>query len=168
MSEGTPLDALESGEVATTADASLMSDILREMNASGAEIASAAPPPPVAAPPMMPMQPAGPMMPAAPMYYSPMPPPPQNHYIPVDEPPVRAARKKNVWSSIAESVRDPIYVTFLVFVLSLPVLHTFLAKYASWAFAVGGQFSWFGLIAISLVGGVLFGLLQSASNMIGF
>ena len=167
MSEGTPLDALESGEVATTADASLMNDILREMNASGAEIASAPsaalPPSHAASPPMMPMQPAGPM------YYSsmPPPPPPQNHYIPVDEAPVRA-RKKNVWSSIAESVRDPIYVTVLIFVLSLPVLHTFLAKYASWAFAVGGQFSWLGLIAISLVGGVLFGLLQSASNMIRF
>jgi hypothetical protein len=38
---GTPLDALETGEVANTADASRMANILRDMNASGADVVSA-------------------------------------------------------------------------------------------------------------------------------
>jgi hypothetical protein len=37
---GTPIDALESGNVTNAADASRMAEILRDMNASGADVAA--------------------------------------------------------------------------------------------------------------------------------
>lgn len=159
MSEGTPLEALETGDVSHAADMGRMNEILADMNASGAEQIGAAPPA------MAPM--GGQAQPMPPMYNPMMmaPPPmmhapPQNHYIPVDEP-VRP-RKKNAWSSALDGVRDPILVAVLFFVLSLPVLHTMAAKYAHWAFAVGGQLSWLGLIAMSVLAGALFGMLKGA------
>jgi hypothetical protein len=159
MSDGTPLEDLETGAVEHTADASRMNEILADMNASGAVVAEAQ------APPM-----GGMMQPMPPMQqqmYNPQmmaPPPPRSHYIPVDEP-VRP-RKKNTWSSVLDGVRDPIFVAVLFFVLSLPVLHTFAAKHIHWAFAVGGQFSWIGLAAFSALAGMIFGLLKGVSNML--
>jgi hypothetical protein len=159
MSEGTPLESLETGDVSHESDMGRMNEILADMNASGAEQMGNA------HHPMAPM--GGHAQPMPPMY-TPTPPPPmmhqqqqqhqQSHYIPVDEP-IRP-RKKNVWSSALEGIRDPILVTVLFFVLSLPVLHTLTAKYAHWAFAVGGQLSWLGLIAMSILAGSLFGMLK--------
>ncbi len=76
-------------------------------------------------------------------------------------------RRKNMWGSITEKLRDPLIVSIIVFVLSLPVLHTMLAKYVGWAFAVGGQLSWLGLIALSLLAGVIFGLTQGLTKLMG-
>jgi hypothetical protein len=170
MSEGTPIDALESGEIANEADSHTMAQILSDINASGAEVQSS-----THAPPMQPTQPMGPMMPQGPPMYNPMMgggsmhhmmQPPQN-YIPVHEDDYRPKKKTNGWSSALEFVRDPIFVALLVFVVSLPVLHTTYAKYASWAFAVGGQLSWLGLISLSVMAGVLFGLYKGAVHAIG-
>ena len=74
--------------------------------------------------------------------------------------------KKNFWSTTLERIRDPLFVSILVFVLSLPVLHTLLGKYASWAFAVGGQLSWLGLISLSLLSGLLFGTYKTVSDLV--
>jgi hypothetical protein len=169
MSDGTPLDALETGEIQNTADAEKMQAILSDINASGAEIASGRqatmpPMPPQAMQPMQPMQPMPPMM---------MQPPPQyqyqQHYVPVDEEPenYKPKKKTNVWSSIFERICDPIVVAMIVFVVSLPVIHTFVGKYASWAFAVGGQLSWFGLIAMSALAGMLFGVYRATRDVLG-
>jgi hypothetical protein len=164
MSDGTPLDALETGDVEHSADAQRMSEILQDINSSGAEVVSQQPSAPLGGS----SQPMGPM---PPMYtqqqmYAPQMQAPPSHYIPVDEPP--RPRKKNMWSSITSGLRDPLLVSILFFALSLPVLHTYLAKYVHWAFAVGGQLSWLGLIALSIVGGVLFGVGQGISQLAGF
>ena len=156
MSDGTPLDALESGDVANAADASRVQAILQDMNASGADTGSA--PPMISQgqqmmPPMMPHMSQMPQMPRQ-----------QQHYVPIEDD--RKPTKKNVWSTTLERIRDPLFVSLLVFVLSLPVLHIFLGKYASWAFAVGGQLSWLGLIALSLLAGLLFGTYKTASDLL--
>jgi hypothetical protein len=161
MSDGTPLEDLESGSVTHAADAGRMNEILRDMNASGAEIGNSQPAPPTQ--PMPPMQPMQPMTLNHPMMYQQMmPAPPTNSYVAVEDAP--RPRRKNAWSSALGFVRDPIIVAVLMFVLSLPVLHTFIGKYANWAFAVGGQLSWLGLGALSLLAGVLFGVIQGGAN----
>jgi hypothetical protein len=159
MSDGTPIDSLESGDVANAADASRVQAILQDMNASGAEVGGSQVPP----------MPQGQMMPQGQQMMPPMMPPmmmPQmarpSQYIPLDED--RKPTRKNVWSSALERIRDPIVVALLVFVLSLPVLHIFLGKYATWAFAVGGQLSWLGLIALSLLSGLLFGVYKGVAD----
>lgn len=87
----------------------------------------------------------------------------QRHYVD-DEP---APRKRSSSIGILDRVSDPIMVAILIFVLSLPVLHTYGARYASWAFAIGGQLSWLGLIALSLVGGALFGIYRASRDILG-
>jgi hypothetical protein len=155
MSEGTPLDILESGgTIDNAADAERMAQLMRDVNASGglSDTPQTMNMPRVSAPPMRNM---------APVHAQP---PPQ--YTPLEE--EYRPRKKNIWGSITEKLRDPLIVSVIVFVLSLPVLHTMLAKYAGWAFAVGGQLSWIGLIAMSLIAGIGFGIAQGTANLLGF
>lgn len=153
MADGTPLDVIESGgSVDNAADAARMAELMRDVNASdlpeGPQTMNM---PRVSAPPMrnVPRQAA---------------PPPA--YTPVDDD--YKPRRKNVWGNISGKLRDPLIVSVIVFALSLPVLHTMLAKYVGWAFAVGGQLSWLGLIALSLLAGVVFGLAQGISSLVGF
>jgi hypothetical protein len=157
MSEGTPIDAIESGDVSDAADSQHMQPILADMNASGADIANR---PGIS----QGQQPMPPLRPQQPLMYNPNPPmqmQQQRQY--VDEP---APRKRNT-SSILDRISDPIMVAVLIFVLSLPVLHTYGARYASWAFAIGGQLSWLGLIVLSLVGGALFGIYRASRDILG-
>lgn len=158
MADGTPLDVIESGaSVDNAADAERMAQLMRDVNASGGlpETPQTMNMAPVSAPPMRPSGNRGSHA---------QPPPPQ--YTPVDED-YRPQRRKNVWGSISGKLRDPLIVSVIVFVLSLPVLHTMLAKYVGWAFAVGGQLSWLGLIALSLLAGGSFGVAQGISHLVG-
>jgi len=181
---GTPIDALENGNVPNAADASRMAEILRDMNASGAEVAGGVAQPP---PQMMPAAPQMTMPPQMAMPPPQMMPMPMNamgpvggmngqipmmvqqqapQFIPYDDTPV-AAPKKNMWSNFFDNLTDPIIVTILIFTLSLPALQTFLSKHATWAFSLGGQLSWLGLIAKSLFGAVLFALYKIAAGAFG-
>jgi hypothetical protein len=161
MADGTPLDVIESGgDVDNAADAERMAQLMRDVNTSGGGLGGGLPEGPqtmnmprVSAPPM---RASGNSVTQA---------PPQQ-YTPVDDD-YRPSRRKNIWGSISGSLRDPLIVSVIVFVLSLPVLHTMLAKYAGWAFAVGGQLSWLGLIALSLLAGVVFGITQGTSHLLG-
>lgn len=65
-------------------------------------------------------------------------------------------KRQNGWSNVFGYLMDGLFVAIIVGVLSLPVLHTRLASYASWAYKVGGELSWWGLTVVSLVGGVLY------------
>lgn len=164
MSDGTPIDALESGDVTHAADASRVQAILQDMNASGADVGAPNSPTPQL-PQMMP--PMGHQMPPMMSHSMAQQQPHQerSHYVPIDDE-ERKPMRKNIWSTTMERIQDPLVVSLLVFVLSLPVLHIFLGKYASWAFAVGGQLSWLGLIALSLLAGLLFGTYKTVSNLI--
>jgi hypothetical protein len=153
--EGTSLADLEAGNgVADAADAERMAAIMREVNASG----GATDAPEIAAAPHIPAPPMRPSAPAPPTY--------QQHYVEVPEQEYKP-RRRNAWATVTEKIRDPIIVSLLVFALSLPIVHTHVAKYASWAFAVGGQLSWLGLIALSLLAGVLFAGISGGAALIG-
>ena len=91
--------------------------------------------------------------------------PPQ--FVPYEDDSTSVTPKKNVWSNILDRLFDPIIVAVLVFTLSLPVLQTFLSKYATWAFSLGGQLSWLGLIAKSILAGVLFALYKVVGSALG-
>jgi hypothetical protein len=152
MADGTPLEALETGaDIPNAADAQKMAEIMREMNARDDVVAA---PPPQMHPSIPYNRPSAPSRPL----------PPAN-YVEMEEESPRP-RKKNLWGTLASKLRDPLFVSLLVFVLSLPILHTHLAKYAGWAFAVGGQLSWIGLLALSLIAGVLFGGFQGVASLI--
>jgi hypothetical protein len=165
---GTSLEELENGDLKNTADESRMQAILADINASGAEVATGANMP--ARQPMPPMQPM-PMnqmsMQMPPLMYNPNP-PMANHYIPIEEAPAKRSvlKKKNVWSSIVDSIRDPIVVAVIVFLISLPALHTFAGKYVGWAYVLGGQLSWLGLIVKACLGGLLFALYRTVINLL--
>ena len=180
---GTPIDALESGNVTNAADASRMAEILRDMNASGADVAAggASMPPPQMMPqmqqqmmpqmmqqmpmPMNAMGPVGGMNGQIPMMVQQQQ-QQQPNFVPYDDEPSNAP-KKNVWSNILDRLVDPLIVAVLIFTLSLPVLQTFLSKYATWAFSLGGQLSWLGLIAKSILGAVLFALYKMVASALG-
>lgn len=167
---GTSLEALESGDVANTADASRMANILRDMNASGADVISPqAPAPQQMGLPMQPMPPMQAMPSQMNSMSNPLPPMMnrQPHYVPIDEEPSNYAPvRKNIWSRILEQLMDPLFVGIIVLVLSLPALHTFVGKYASWAYLLGGQLSWAGLAIKSLLAALLFGLYRVVSGYV--
>jgi len=165
---GTPLEALESGDVANAADANRMANILRDMNASGADVVSAQPAQQMGLP-MQPMPPMQAMQPQMNSMSNPLPPMmhQQRNYVPIDEEPSGYAPvRKNIWSRILEQMIDPLFVGLIVLVLSLPALHTFAGKYASWAYLLGGQLSWAGLALKSLVAALLFGLYRAVSDYV--
>ena len=168
-SEGTSLESLESGDIQNEADANRMKAILRDMNVSEGNARHQDMP--SAQPSMQDMQPMPsrqPMPPMPPMlsndsrynekYQQEQEQDDEERYV---EP------KRNIWSQITEQIRDPILVSVLFFMLTLPVFHTFLGKYATWAFAVGGQLSWLGLISLSLIAGILFAVLRGTCGLLG-
>jgi hypothetical protein len=168
---GTSLEELENGDVSNSADEQRMQSILADMNASGAEVATGVNMPArQSMPPMQPIASKQMSMQMPSLMYNPNP-PMANHYIPIQEEAPATKRsvlkKKNVWSSIVDSIRDPIVVTLIVFLISLPALHTFAGKYAGWAYVLGGQLSWLGLIVKACLGGLLFALYRTVVNLIG-
>ncbi len=173
MADGTPIDSLENGDIENTSDASRVQEIIKDLNASGADVSVGSSPqmPPPQQMPSPHMQQSYMPMPYMPMPSQQMPPMTLQHpsinpnYVPIDDPAPRT-KKKNVWSNAFDYIRDPIIVAVIVFIVSLPVLHTYFAKYASWAFAVGGQLSYIGLASISLFAGILFGIVRAAGNLL--
>lgn len=189
-SDGTPLEAIESGEIANAADSSRMQAILRDMGAPGQDVprqpeqidpnarqyAGEAQQQQQQRPPqmtpqmiqqmqMMKQQQMQQQMQQQQMLQ-------QRQYAEGEQGEEQAEQKgemkKNIWSSVLEQIRDPLFTALIFFLLSLPVLHTFLAKNVEWAFAVGGQLSWAGLFALSLVSGILMALLRMGSSIAGF
>jgi Fe2+ transport system protein B len=191
-SDGTPLEAIENGEISNTADSGRMQAILRDMNAPGVDTN------PRTQPPSMP-----PMQEQHPVATRQMPPSLQisqqqhflqqqqmqqqqmqqqqmqqqqmqqqyeanqaQHYQENEHNEVQD-RKKNVWSTILDNIIDPIIVSVIFFVLSLPVLHSLLGKYAAWAFSVGGQLSWLGLSVLALLAGLVFAFIRIGRSFAG-
>jgi hypothetical protein len=81
--------------------------------------------------------------------------------------PVASSRRKNGWESAIELIKDPLIVGILVLLLSLPALHTFVGKHATWAYGIGGELSWPGLIVLSVFAAVVFGTYRSAMAWLG-
>ena len=155
---GTSLESLESGTVENTADEARMAAILRDMQQTD-EIG--------AREQMRTSIPMPPMPPAASSSYTTQP---SSQFVPVEEaqeaPAPLKAKRTNIWGRILSHIRDPLIVVILMFVLSLPGFHTVVSKVVPWAFAVGGELSYLGLIIKSLFAGALFAVLQLGSGFL--
>jgi hypothetical protein len=186
--QGTPLEDIEMGNVKNEADAATMRELMADID-GGADQSGEFPtggreefptqqPQPRMAMPSMPA-----MMPMRGASMPPMQPHPsqmsqmsqmydeQEEYQEEEPRPkykvaATAAPKKNIWSTAIETIRDPLIVGILIFVLSLPSLHTFVGRHASWAYKVGGQLSWVGLGLTALVGALAFGLYRAVLDTI--
>lgn len=147
---GTSLESLETGDVANQADAERMAAILRDMNA--AESTQREPMPS--------------MVPRMPMPTSDLRQSSQQHPQPAfeeesEEPsPGPAKRRGNLFNTVFERIKEPLAVACLMFFLSLPMFHSAASKVVPWAFAVGGELSYLGLIVKSLFAGGLFAVAQ--------
>ena len=153
MSEqGTSLESLESGQVENTADAERMAAILRDMNAAEEVHQDREPMPSMV--PRMPMPPTNrPSSPFVDDEAASAPTPAEGTGKP-------RARRSNFFATIFDTIREPLVVACLMFLLSLPVFHTAAAKVVPWAFAMGGELSYIGLIVKSLFAGGLFALVK--------
>jgi len=156
---GTSLESLESGNVANAADEARMAAILRDMQATEEPAMRDPMPSNIPMPTMHPNPPTA--IPQNSQYV-----PVEEQTEPVDVPLPIKAKRGNIWNRILSNVRDPLIVAVLMFVLSLPGFHTVISKVVPWAFAVGGELSYLGLIVKSVFAGGLFALLQVGASFI--
>jgi hypothetical protein len=116
-------------------------------------------------------QPMGPdeMMGGQPMYYPPKGVPAQREQY--NEPPEAPSApepppKKNIWAHITDALKLPFVVAFVFFLLSLPVVDVYLAKYAQWAFSSGGHLSYGGLALKATVAGLIMGVYDTLDKFV--
>ena len=189
MAEGTPIASLETGNVVEKADNALMNQILAEIGNAGGSVKTADDQPQA---PVMISPPMGGVPTYSPHDGMPVGPPGMTHMPPGymqmnqqmhygrgrsyddeeydDEemqPKPKQKAKKNFASSLLDFIKEPFLVAVLIVVLSLPVLHTNIAKYAPTLYSSGGMLSWLGLVAIGGVGAILFIIFRSFSQLIG-
>lgn len=183
MSEGTSLEDIETGNIVNKADSAVMNAILSDMNALPEEPAmksyedSSLQQPTYIPQPSIQIQelqtesysspfPSNPV-PHHPMFdmYTPIvqDAPPSTYVAPVATNAV-VHSKQSSWSDVFISVIDSLFVAVIVGILSLPVLHTRFSKHASWAYKVGGELSWTGIVTLSTMGGLVFIVLRWIST----
>jgi hypothetical protein len=171
MDLGTPLSSLESGSVSNKADDALMKQILSEMDQAGATVQGSVSPPMGSIPTYSPHSDAssGPvrpgMMPQIPQYA-----PRQMQYEeePEEMPTKRyVAPRKNFASAILDWLRDPLFIGLVVFLISLPAVHTYGSSIAPFFYSVGGSLSWLGLTAKALFVAGAFIVFRSISYVLG-
>jgi hypothetical protein len=176
----TPIDSLESGDVKLPSDQEHMAAILAEINEAPTHgfpsppqtsFQGAGPVQITGAPQPMPPQMGATMLPPQmlPMGVMPQMVQPQIFtqqqqpiYTPVQTPEKPAM---NGFGSFTKLLSEPLMVASIVFLMSLPALNTFLTKYASWAYNIGGELSWGGLVVKAVLSGVLFFGLKSISHL---
>jgi hypothetical protein len=71
-------------------------------------------------------------------------------------PPPQAPRSKESSFSWKQSLREPLAVAILVFLLNLPVVTSILSRYASWMYLNSGEISVAGLVVKALLAGSIF------------
>ena len=195
MPSSTPLDKIESNDIpdSQASDEERVQRIIQEMNSGGADEQQEPPgrqempmqeeqgrhyqqqPPQYQAPPpgmmMQQRQPMGPdgMMGGPPVYYPPQGAPAQREQY--NEPPEAPAApepppKKNIWAHITDALKLPFVVAFVFFLLSLPVVDVYLAKYAHWAFSSGGHLSYGGLALKATAAGLIMGVYDTLDKLV--
>ena len=189
MAEGTPIASLETGNVADKADNALMSQILADIGNAGGTVKTAdevqhvQQMPTMVAPPMGGIPTYSPhegmsnqlpaMMHMPPGYMYPTMPMAGRHNDPdyddqdemEEQPKQKHKVKKNFASSLLDFIREPFFVGIIIVILSIPVLHTHVARYVPMLYSAGGMLSWFGLCALGLTGALLFIILRFISNI---
>ena len=74
--------------------------------------------------------------------------------------------KKNIWAHITDALKLPFVVSIVFFLLSLPIVDVYLAKYASWAFSSGGTLSMAGIAVKALVAGSVMGIYDTIDKAV--
>jgi hypothetical protein len=74
--------------------------------------------------------------------------------------------KKNIWAHITDVLKLPFVVTIVFFLLSLPVVDTYLAKYASWAFSSSGTLTLYGIAVKAVSAGAIMGVYDTLDKVI--
>ena len=74
--------------------------------------------------------------------------------------------KKNIWAHITDALKLPFVVAVVFFLLSLPIVDVYIAKYASWAFSSGGTLTMAGLAVKALTAGAVMGVYDTLDKVI--
>lgn len=74
--------------------------------------------------------------------------------------------KKNIWAHITDALKLPFVVSIVFFLLSLPIVDIYLAKYASWAFSSGGTLTMAGIAVKALVAGSVMGIYDTIDKAV--
>lgn len=77
-----------------------------------------------------------------------------------------AGSKKNVWAHISDALKLPLVVSVVFFLLSLPVVDVYLARYAHWAFSNGGHLSMAGLALKAVSAGAIMGVYDTIDKLV--
>lgn len=173
--QGTSIEDIELGNVENAADEQKMQEILADMNMETQYAPQYAPQEAPrqaprqatrqthmqAMPPMRAVEPMLPRRQMAPQFEDEYE--PEHEMEPEPEKPkykVAKKVKRNKWSFSFDGLMDPLVVGILVCLLSLPVLHTWGGKHLTWAYKMGGELSWYGLLVVGALGAGLFALYQ--------
>lgn len=68
--------------------------------------------------------------------------------------------KSNLYADIIAQMKQPLMVSIIVFLLSLPVVHVLMGHYVPSLLRIGGDLTTAGLVVKSLLGGFLFWFIQ--------
>lgn len=83
--------------------------------------------------------------------------------------PAAKQTKKTAWKSITasamESLRSPIAVAVIMFLLNLPVVTNILSRYVSWMYLNSGEISIGGLIVKSILAAIFFAVYQGLNML---
>jgi hypothetical protein len=99
-----------------------------------------------------------------PMYQQQEQPHYQQEQEPVKEEPV--VIKKNIWAHITDVLKLPFVVSIVFFLLSLPIVDVYIAKYASWAFSSGGTLTMPGIAIKALTAGAVMGVYDTLDKVV--
>jgi hypothetical protein len=83
---------------------------------------------------------------------------------PVKEEPVVV--KKNVWAHITDALKLPFVVSVVFFLLSLPIVDVYIAKYASWAFSSSGTLTKPVLAIKAVTAGAVMGVYDTLDKIV--
>lgn len=178
MPQSTPLEKIDSPEEAPS-DEERVKRIIQEMNNTnegpGPSPGNNDQGPPQYAPEQYQQQ-GAPQYQQGPPQYQPMPMQGGPQYIerqeprhveepePVKEEPVIV--KKNIWAHITDALKLPFVVSIVFFLLSLPIVDVYIAKYASWAFSSGGTLTMAGIAVKALVAGSVMGIYDTIDKAV--
>jgi hypothetical protein len=79
---------------------------------------------------------------------------------PVQQPTLIENAKGNMYSDIISQIKQPLLVSIIVFIISLPIINVLIGHYLPSLLRIGGDLTTAGLVVKSLLGGFLFWFIQ--------
>lgn len=90
----------------------------------------------------------------------------QTHQQEPEKPVEETVVKKNIWAHITDVLKLPFVVTVVFFLLSLPIVDTYLAKYANWAFSSSGTLTLYGIAVKAVGAGAIMGVYDTLDKLV--